>query len=320
MLVACGTAWHAALLGKYWLERIAKVRVSVELASEFRYRDPVLDPGTALLAISQSGETADTLAAVREARNQRVPSVAITNCRGSSHLSRGGPVFYTSAGPEISVAGTKTFTTQMLVILMMAGALAARRAKGSVETSRVQALFEDLIRVPHLMAALVSDEMLARIRRVAERVQKKQGFFFIGRGYSFPMALEGALKLKEISYIHAEGYAAGELKHGPIAMIERNMAVIVLAPKDAWRDKTVSNLEEVKARGAEIIGIGDASDSRLESLCDHWVPLPAVKALDECLYPFLLAPVIQALSYEIAVLKGTDIDKPRNLAKSVTVE
>jgi glutamine---fructose-6-phosphate transaminase (isomerizing) len=331
-LVACGTAWHAAFLGKYWLERWAQIRVNVELASEFRYRMPVLSPNTVVMGISQSGETADTLAALREVKKQNIPTVAITNSRGSTLSREAEAILYTSAGPEIGVAATKTFTTQMLNLMLLAGHLAIERVGQPGRTpgvsrpdaKRVTELFDDVVRLPHVLAAALEGDskLVSRMRAAAKGLFDSKGFFFIGRGTSFPMALEGALKLKEIAYYHAEGYAAGELKHGPIAMIDKGMTVVVLAPQDHWRDKTVSNLEEVKARGARILGMGDARDSELERLCDFFIPLPAVegKPLDESLSPFLLAPMVQLLSYELACLRGTDVDKPRNLAKSVTVE
>ncbi|MCM2278397.1 MAG: glutamine--fructose-6-phosphate transaminase (isomerizing) [Oligoflexia bacterium] len=318
-LVACGSSWHAAQVGKYWLERWARIPVSVDLASEFRYRAPVLGQGAVVLGISQSGETADTLAVVRQMKALGIRTLGITNVRGSTLSREADAVFYTSAGPEIGVAATKTFTAQLLVLLLLAGYLGLRR--GADPQGAIPPLFEQLVRVPHLLADFLGSEAMASAREAAAALAASKGFFFIGRGYSFPVALEGALKLKEIAYIHAEGYAAGELKHGPIAMIDEGMAVVVLAPRDGWRDKTVSNLEEVKARGARILGVGAADDHALASLCDHWVPLPAaVRPLDECLLPFLLTPLLQLFSYEIAIRKGTDVDKPRNLAKSVTVE
>jgi glucosamine--fructose-6-phosphate aminotransferase (isomerizing) len=331
-LVACGTAWHSACLGKYWLEKWAQIRVNVELASEFRYRQPVLSEQTVVMGISQSGETADTLAALREVRKQKVPTVAITNSRGSTLSREADAILYTSAGPEIGVAATKTFTTQMLTLMLLAGHLADRRVaekprRGSVprpDAKAVTQLFEDVVRLPHILNAALEpqSEMSKNISKAAKILQDSKGFFFIGRGTSFPLALEGALKLKEIAYYHAEGYAAGELKHGPIAMIDKGMTVVVLAPQDHWRDKTVSNLEEVKARGARILGFGSPQDSAFQELCDEFVPMPKVEGrpIDESLYPFLLAPMVQLLSYELACLRGTDVDKPRNLAKSVTVE
>jgi glucosamine--fructose-6-phosphate aminotransferase (isomerizing) len=315
--VACGSSWHAASVGKYWLERWAKVPTQVELASEFRYRQPVLRQGSLLVAISQSGETADTLAVIRQAKGLGLNTLAITNVRGSTLSREADAVIYTAAGPEIGVAATKTFSTQMQVILAMAGYLGLKRqARGQKELTH---LFDQMIKLPHLIAEQLAER--ETIQEIARKLMALKGFFFIGRGYSYPIALEGALKLKEIAYLHAEGYAAGELKHGPIAMIDEKMAVVVLAPKDTWRDKTLSNLEEVKARGAVIVAIGDPTDRQLQKVCDHWIPLPAASGeLDESLLPFFLVPAIQLLSYELAVLKGADVDKPRNLAKSVTVE
>jgi glucosamine--fructose-6-phosphate aminotransferase (isomerizing) len=325
IFVACGTSWHACLLGKYWIERFAQIPVSVELASEFRYREPAIRPGAVVIGVSQSGETADTLAVLREMRKKKIPVLGISNVRGSTISREVDAVFYTSAGPEIGVAATKTFTAQMLMMLLFAGHLAMqRKTRPPAELSKS---FEDLLKLPHLLASELAQgsEMMTQTYAVIQALGQTsvpvKGFFFIGRGFSYPIALEGALKLKEIAYDHAEGYAAGELKHGPIAMIDNGMVVVVLAPRDSWRDKTVSNLEEVKARGAIILGIGDSDDQDLKNLCDHWVPLPAGnRSVAPSLLPFLLTPVIQLLSYYRAVFKGTDVDKPRNLAKSVTVE
>jgi glucosamine--fructose-6-phosphate aminotransferase (isomerizing) len=314
-LVACGTSYYAALEAKYWFEQWGRMPVNVEYASEFRYRKPVFRPGSVVIGVSQSGETADTLAVLREVRSQKIPTLGITNVRGSSICREADDVFFTSAGPEIGVAATKTFTSQLMTFLLLAGHLARKRNPGAAEP-----LFADLVKLPHLMTALLEKDSKASraIANAAKGLYRSKGFFFIGRGYSYPIALEGALKLKEIAYIHAEGYAAGELKHGPIAMIDPEITVVVLAPKDHWRDKTVSNLEEVKARGAKILGIGSDQDEELQSLCDYWVPIS--QTVHESLMPFFLTPAIQLLSYGIAVLKGTDVDKPRNLAKSVTVE
>ena len=230
-------------------------------------------------------------------------------------MPRSRRCIFTSAGPEIGVAATKSFSAQLITILLLTGYIAKTKNPGAADP-----LFADLIRLPHLMAADLEDGSPVRVAadKAAQALQNSRGFFFMGRGTSYPIALEGALKLKEIAYVHAEGYAAGELKHGPIAMIDGNMAVVVLAPKDHWRDKTVSNLEEVKARGAKILGIGSESDEELKRLCDYWLPLS--QNVHESLMPFFLTTAVQLLSYNIAVLKGTDVDKPRNLAKSVTVE
>jgi glucosamine--fructose-6-phosphate aminotransferase (isomerizing) len=317
ILVACGTAWHASLAGKYWLEKWAQVPVSVELASEFRYRDPVVDSDTLVIGVSQSGETADTLAVIQDLKRKGVPTLAVTNTRGSTLSREAQAVVFTSAGPEIGVAATKTFLVQMVTLLCFAGFLGKKRN----QISEMDQVFSELIRIPHLLSDYLDEQgsMRASVREVAQKILSMKGFFFIGRGFCFPLALEGALKLKEIAYVHAEGYAAGELKHGPIAMIDREIVVIVLAPHDAWREKTVSNLEEVKARGARVLGVGSPADENLRRVSDFWIPLP-VAGLHEALLPFVVTPVIQLLSYEIARLMGTDIDKPRNLAKSVTVE
>ncbi len=323
-IIACGTSWHAALLGKYWIERWAKITVQVELASEFRYRDPVLSPDTLVIGISQSGETADTLGAIREMRSRGIPTLGICNVRGSSMAREADAALFTAAGPEVGVAATKTFTSQLLSLLVLAGALGCERKTLSLESGRE--LFDEVLRLPHFMDGYLhrSSQWLAQIDHVSKQVYRRKGFFFMGRGYSFPIALEGALKLKEIAYINAEGYAAGELKHGPIAMIDDEMVVVVLAPRDRWREKTISNLQEVKSRGACIIGIGNSDDQAFEEMSDFWIPLNVPKQirpeLFEALYPFLLVPAVQLLSYQVAVLRGTDVDQPRNLAKSVTVE
>ncbi len=320
-LVACGTSWHAALIGKYWIEHWAKIPVDVELASEFRYREPVLGKGDAVVGISQSGETADTLAVLRELKSKGIPTLGITNVRGSSISRETDGVFYMAAGPEIGVAATKTFLTQMTTLLLFAGHLArVRKVRSAAE---IEQLFEGLVKLPHLLTELLGNQ--GGLSSITQEVAKKlheagiRGYFYIGRGLSFPIALEGALKLKEIAYVHAEGYAAGELKHGPIAMIDSDMAVVVLAPNDLWHDKTLSNLEEVKARGARIVAIGEEGDNSLRSLADDWIPVPT-HGLHNALTPFLMTPAIQLLGYHLAVLRGTDVDKPRNLAKSVTVE
>ncbi len=343
-LIACGTSWHAALLGKYWIESLARKSVSSELASEFRYRKPVLRPNAVVVGISQSGETADTLAVLREVKRLGVATIAITNVRLSSLAQEADAVFYTSAGPEIGVASTKSFLGQLLALYLIAGSLGRKAAAAAATTMAAQAgadldfsqKFQDLLRLPELVSQMLAptSETLLKVQKTVQAFGSMKGFFFLGRGLSYPIALEGALKLKELAYDHAEGYAAGELKHGPIAMIDAGMGVIVLAPRDSWRDKTLSNLAEVKARGAQLIGVGDAADCDLRELCDHWIPLVPLRGgqvvsqesgqdrlgMDADLLPFLLAPVVQLISYYRAVSLGTDVDRPRNLAKSVTVE
>lgn len=315
IFVACGTSWHSALLAKYWIEKYAKLPVQVELASEFRYRDPVIRKGAVVVGITQSGETADTLAVIRDMKKQGVPTLALTNVRGSSISRDADAVFYTAAGPEIGVASTKAFTSQCISVLLWAGALGIKK-----NPAINKELFQEIIELPMLLKNYIDgkNSIVETTQAAAKKLQDIKGFFFIGRGTAFPIALEGALKLKEIAYVHAEGYAAGELKHGPIAMIDDQMALVALAPQDSWRDKTISNLEEVKARGAVIVGIGNSKDQHLQKLSDVWIPLPDFK--NESLIPFGLSLAVQMLAYQIAVLKGTDIDKPRNLAKSVTVE
>lgn len=314
-LVACGTSYYASMVGKYWLEKYARLQTSIEFASEFRYRNPVLQKDSITVGVSQSGETADTLAVLRDLKKEGLKTLCITNVRGSTIARETDGSFFTSAGPEIGVAATKSFLTQMGIFLLWTGAFLEKAKKGSAKN-----LFEEAIQLPHLLKSYLEEGLglQQKIQKIAKEVQNKTGFFFIGRGSSYPLALEGALKLKEIAYVHAEGYAAGELKHGPIAMIDKDVVVIVLAPKDGWRDKTISNLEEVKARGATIIGVGDGSDHHLKELSHFFIPLPSLKNEDLNVFP--LSMVVQLFSYELALLKGTDIDKPRNLAKSVTVE
>lgn len=324
-LIACGTSWHASLLGKYWIEELAGVPSEAELASEFRYRNPVFRGKHVILGVSQSGETADTLAVIQEANRKHSPTFAITNVRGSTMSRDAKNAFFTLAGPEIGVASTKAFTAQMAMLLSLAMKMGKRIAAvnpmHAVE-SRLEHIDQGVQALPVLLDRILADDSAAvqAVHQASERFQNSKGFFFIGRGYSYPLALEGALKLKEIAYVHAEGYAAGELKHGPIAMLEPGFTVVTIAPKDRWYEKTVSNLQEVKARGAQTITIGDADDESLRSMSDAYIPLENVSKLDESLLPFLIAPLLQLLSYEIAVLKGTDVDQPRNLAKSVTVE
>ncbi|MEK6579328.1 MAG: glutamine--fructose-6-phosphate transaminase (isomerizing) [Bdellovibrionota bacterium] len=326
VLVACGSSYHAALLAKYWFELLADIPVSVEIASEFRYRKPVLREGVVVIAISQSGETADTLAVVRDVRDRKFPVIGLTNVRGSTLSREANAVLYTSAGPEVGVAATKTYMSQLAALFTVSGYLAVKKkGQTDIPTSRI---YDQILKLPHILSQVLGESLhpaapiVEKVRQAAKNRLASRGFFFIGRGYSFPVALEGALKLKDIAYVHAEGYAGGELKHGPIAMIDSDMTVVVISPQDAWREKTISNLEEVKSRGAKIIGIGNSKDHEFQNLCDDWIGIPAetVREFDECLYPFLTTPLTQLLSYELAVLKGTDVDKPRNLAKSVTVE
>lgn len=328
-IVACGTSWHASLLGKYWLERWAGISVEAELASEFRYRTPVLRKDQVVMGVSQSGETADTLAVIQAVKARGIPTTAITNVKDST-ISREAIPFYTYAGPEIGVASTKAFTAQLVMLLMLAGRLGREASKHDAAImAEIEKTYKELFEVPHHLSMGLHEESptAIAIKNAARETLNSKGFFFIGRGYSYPIALEGALKLKEIAYVHAEGYAAGELKHGPIAMLEPEFTTIVLAPRDMWYEKTVSNLQEVKARGAKTIVIGHADDTKVQSMCDYFIPMPikelredGTPTLSEALLPFILGPILQVFSYEIATLKGTDVDQPRNLAKSVTVE
>jgi glucosamine--fructose-6-phosphate aminotransferase (isomerizing) len=313
VLVACGTAWHACLVGKFLIERLAGVPCEVDYGSEFRYRDPVLDPGTLLIVVSQSGETADTLAAVEAGRERGAPVLAVCNVVDSSIARRAGGVLYTHAGPEISVASTKAFTTQLTALYLLG--LYVGRKRGVIDADRGRQLLSDLVALPALVKEALGREKL--IERVAKKYGQAQDFLYLGRGINYPVALEGALKLKEISYIHAEGYPAGEMKHGPIALINEEMPVVVLIPHDAVFEKTLSNLKEVEARGGRIIVVTDAKTADLEDVAWEVLEVPAS---NELLTPIMLTLPLQLLAYHVAVYRGTDVDQPRNLAKSVTVE
>ena len=313
VLVACGTAWHACLVGKFLIESLAGIPCEVDYGSEFRYRDPILGPRTLLLVVSQSGETADTLAAVEAGRERRTPVLAVCNVVDSSIARRSNAVLYTHAGPEISVASTKAFTTQLTALYLLALHLGRRR--GRVDADRGRQLLSDLVALPALVKEALSREK--HIERVAKKYGQAQDFLYLGRGINYPVALEGALKLKEISYIHAEGYPAGEMKHGPIALINEEMPVVVLIPHDAVFQKTLSNLKEVESRGGRIIVVTDARTTDLEDVAWEVLEVPATNQL---LTPILLTLPLQLLAYHVAVYRGTDVDQPRNLAKSVTVE
>jgi len=313
VLVACGTAWHASLVGKFLIERLAGIPCEVDYGSEFRYRDPVLDPGTLLIVVSQSGETADTLAAVEAGRERGAPVLAVCNVVDSSIARRAGGVLYTHAGPEISVASTKAFTTQLTALYLLG--LYVGRKRGVIDADRGRQLLSDLVALPALVQDALGREKL--IERVAKKYGQAQDFLYLGRGINYPVALEGALKLNEISYIHAEGYPAGEMKHGPIALINEEMPVVVLIPHDAVFEKTLSNLKEVEARGGRIIVVTDAKTADLEEVAWEVLEVPAT---NELLTPIMLTLPLQLLAYHVAVYRGTDVDQPRNLAKSVTVE
>ena len=312
---ACGTAYLAGLIGKYWFERYARLPVEIDVASEFRSREIPLSPQSAALFISQSGETADTLASLRYCKEHGLKIGAVVNARESSIARESDAVFPILAGPEIGVASTKAFTCQLAVLAALA--VGAGKARGTISDEEEQALVKSLAEMPRIMGQVLNS-IQPKIESLSRELSKCHDVLYLGRGTSFPLAMEGALKLKEISYIHAEGYAAGELKHGPIALIDENMPVIVIAPHDRFYDKTVSNMQEVAARGGRIILITDekgAAASKLDTM--HTIVLPEV---DEIIAPMIFSLPVQLLAYHTAVFMGTDVDQPRNLAKSVTVE
>ncbi len=327
-IVACGTARHAGLVGRYYLERFARISVKVDFASEFRYRDPLLSTKSLVVLISQSGETADTLAALREAKTKGAKTLAICNVRESTLARDADLVLYTNAGPEIGVASTKAFTTQLAMLYMLA--VEAGQANGNIDETYAKELTADLLKLPFLAERTLLLEK--QIEKMAGDHLDCSFFFYMGRDVQYPIALEGALKLKEISYAHAEGYAAGELKHGPIALIDRTAAVLIIAPKDTEPtsapegmaehsktlfEKTMSNLQEVKSRGGKILAFGSENDPSLAQHADCLIQLPAASW---ALNPVLMAIPLQLMAYYTALFRGTDVDKPRNLAKSVTVE
>jgi glucosamine--fructose-6-phosphate aminotransferase (isomerizing) len=312
-LVACGTSYYASLLGKYMIEQLAGIPVEVDLASEFRYRKPIVGTKRIVIPVSQSGETADTLAAVAEAKNQGARVLAICNVRESTIARASDDVFYTQAGPEIGVASTKAFVTQAVALYLIAVKMGIVR--GLLSKDEIRSRLHDLMRLPRMVEGVL--ELDGEIQKVARRYSKAQDFLYLGRGIMFPIALEGALKLKEISYIHAEGYAAGEMKHGPIALIDENMPVVVIATKGELHDKLISNLEQVRARDGQVIAIASTGDLEIAEKANEVL---AVDDLGEFLTSILVVVPLQLLAYHIATLKGTDVDQPRNLAKSVTVE
>ncbi len=312
-IVACGTSWHAGLVGKYLLEEMVRTPVQVDIGSEFRYRDPLVGKNDLFITISQSGETADTLAAAREAKGKGARVVSIVNVVGSTLARESDGVLYTHCGPEIGVASTKAFTAQLTALYLLALHLARVRDVMSIVDGK--SWLDRLVRLPVLVDHVLGRE--AEIVAIAKRYYKKRNFLFLGRGINYPIALEGSLKLKEISYIHAEGYAAGEMKHGPIALIDKDMPVVVLAPRDRLYEKTVSNLMEVKARHAPVIALVAEGERELGKIADAVFTIPDTHPL---MSPILFSIPLQLLAYHIAVLRGTDVDQPRNLAKSVTVE
>ncbi|MCH2411272.1 glutamine--fructose-6-phosphate transaminase (isomerizing), partial [Myxococcota bacterium] len=313
IIIACGTAYYAGLIGKYFIESLARIPVEVDLASEFRYRDPIISKNDLVILVSQSGETADTIAALREARARGARLLSICNVRDSTVVRGSDDVLFTQAGPEIGVASTKAFTTQLVNLQLIA--LKLGLISGALQTDEVEIEIKYLKSLPAAVEKVLSLD--GAIREIAQRFYQSPSFLFLGRGVMYPIALEGALKLKEISYIHAEGFAAGEMKHGPIALIDEQMPIVVIVNKGRNYDKTVSNVEEVRARGGKIFAVASESDETIALLVDEIVKIPA---LGEYATAVLSVIPLQLLAYHIARLKGTDVDQPRNLAKSVTVE
>ena len=313
IIIACGTSWHAGLVAEYIFEELCRTPVEVEYASEFRYRNPIILPGDVIIAVSQSGETADTIVAIEKAKEQGAIIFGIVNVVGSTiaRISHAGA--YTHAGPEIGVASTKAFTAQLVVLTMMA--LKIAKAKGTIAEDRYNKLLIELEDVPEKVSALLKNA--DELKVIAEKYQHAHNALFLGRGYNFPIALEGALKLKEISYIHAEGYPAAEMKHGPIALVDENLPVVFVATKDEYHAKIMSNIQEIKARKGKVIAISTDNDEGVKQLADDVFSVPPA---DEIVAPMISVIPLQLLSYYMGVAKGCDVDKPRNLAKSVTVE
>lgn len=313
VIVACGTSWHAGLIAEYLIEELCRIPVEVEYASEFRYRNPVIGPGDVIIAVSQSGETADTLVAIESAKEKGAIILGVCNVVGSSiaRISHGGA--YTHAGPEIGVASTKSFTAQLAVLSMIGLKIAIE--KGSVSQQRYQHLLYELENISEKVALTL--KLNDQVKKIAEKYKDARDFLYLGRGYNFPVALEGALKLKEISYIHAEGYPAAEMKHGPIALVDEQLPVVFVATRDSYYEKIVSNIQEIKARKGKVIAIVTEGDKIIPGMADDVIEVPEA---DELVAPILSVIPLQLLAYHIGVLKGYDVDKPRNLAKSVTVE
>jgi glucosamine--fructose-6-phosphate aminotransferase (isomerizing) len=317
VLVACGTSWHAALVAKYWLEKWVGIPVEVDIGSEFRYRTLLLNNKVLTLSISQSGETADTLAGIKLASQLGSKVITICNVVGSTMTREADATLYTHAGPEIGVASTKAFTSQLAALFLFASYLA--QVRKTLPSNTIKQLGQAIIGLPTLLEESLPG-LQKKIKAVAELFYDSRNFLFVGRGLNYPIALEGALKLKEISYIHAEGYAAGELKHGPIALIDKDMPILGLVPKDKVYEKSISNIEEIKARQGQLILIGSEGDRQLKKITDHVLYMPKTPTMMEELNPILFTIPAQLLAYEIATLRGCDVDQPRNLAKSVTVE
>jgi glucosamine--fructose-6-phosphate aminotransferase (isomerizing) len=312
VITACGTSWHSALIGEHMLEDLARIPVEVEYASEFRYKNPIVTDKTLCIVISQSGETADTLAAMREAKARGAQTYGIVNVVGSTIARESDGGIYVHAGPEIGVASTKAFTSQVIALLLFTLKLARLRNLSVVDGKQI---IHDMQELPSKIQQIL--DRAAEVEKIADEFQTAQNFLYLGRGYSFPTALEGALKLKEISYIHAEGYPAAEMKHGPIALIDEKMPVVFVTPHDAVFDKVVSNVQEVKARGGRVIAITSRDEDALEGKLDYEFRIPETS---DMLTPVLASIPLQLLAYYIAVKRGANVDQPRNLAKSVTVE
>jgi glucosamine--fructose-6-phosphate aminotransferase (isomerizing) len=317
VLVACGTSWHAALVAKYWLEEWVGIPVEVDIGSEFRYRTLLLNNKVLTLSISQSGETADTLAGIKLASQLGSKVITICNVVGSTMTRQADATLYTHAGPEIGVASTKAFTSQLAALFLFASYLA--QVRKTLPSNKIKQLGQAIIGLPTLLEENLPD-LQKKIKAVAELFYDSRNFLFVGRGLNYPIALEGALKLKEISYIHAEGYAAGELKHGPIALIDKDMPILGLVPKDKVYEKSISNIEEIKARQGQLILIGSKGDRHLKKITEHVLYMPKTPSMMPELNPILFTIPAQLLAYEIATMRGCDVDQPRNLAKSVTVE
>lgn len=313
IMIACGTSWHAGMVAEYIFEELCRVPVEVEYASEFRYRNPVVNPGDVIIAISQSGETADTLVAIEKAKAQGAFIFGVVNVVGSSIARTSHAGAYTHAGPEIGVASTKAFTAQLTVLTMIALKIAIE--KKTIDQKRYQHLLNELHEIPEKVKLTL--KLDSHIKSLANKYKDARDFLYLGRGYNFPVALEGALKLKEISYIHAEGYPAAEMKHGPIALVDENLPVVFVATKDSFHEKVVSNMQEIKARKGKVISVITENDELTEQLSVDVMPVPVA---DELVAPLLTVIPLQLLAYHIGVAKGCDVDKPRNLAKSVTVE
>jgi glutamine---fructose-6-phosphate transaminase (isomerizing) len=312
-IVACGTSYHAGIVGQFLIEALARISVEVDLGSEFRYRDPLIGPDDLLVVISQSGETADTLAALREAKKKGARVLAVCNVVGSTIARESHGVLYTHAGPEIGVASTKAFTTQLAAMVLLAIFLGRR--SGALSETAGKELIRDLSAIPSQMKEVL--DHAATVQVISRRYSTARDFLFLGRGINYPIALEGALKLKEISYIHAEGYPAGEMKHGPIALIDEHMPVVVLAPRGSHYEKIISNLSEVRARQGKVIAVASRGDPEIGNMVDDVIQIPDVRPE---LQPLLTVLPLQLLAYQVADIRGTDVDQPRNLAKSVTVE